>query len=111
MSELRAELDRIIDQHFEPSVMGRVQAVDDLMAAIDKARPAGLDVDRKPTKTLTGGDNIAGRGPTSMPAGGPPPAAGSASIQMVIGPRQEPYHLAEEQVRAAVRERRGRYTW
>lgn len=28
---LRAKVDAIIDQHFEPSVMGRVQAVDEIM--------------------------------------------------------------------------------
>jgi hypothetical protein len=31
---LRAEVDRIIDQHFEPSVMGRAQAVDEIMEAV-----------------------------------------------------------------------------
>lgn len=39
MDSLRAEVDRIIDQHFEPSTLGRIQAVDEIMAAIDSARP------------------------------------------------------------------------
>lgn len=34
---LRAEVDRIIDQHFEPSVMGRTLAVDEIMAAFEAA--------------------------------------------------------------------------
>lgn len=34
MTSLRAEVDRIIDQHFEPSVMGRAQCVDEIMEAI-----------------------------------------------------------------------------
>jgi hypothetical protein len=45
---LRAEVDRIIDQHFEPSVMGRIQVVDELMEVIkvETLRAAEVEVAR-----------------------------------------------------------------
>lgn len=41
---LRAEVDRIIDQHFEPSVMGRTLAVDEIIEAV-KVAGYKLDLD------------------------------------------------------------------
>lgn len=34
-NSLRSELDRIVFEHFDPSLMGRAQCVDELMAAVE----------------------------------------------------------------------------
>lgn len=61
MSTLRDDIEQVIVDHFDPSIMGRAQAVDDILSAIKQHDEALANRSMPPSKPLTpgpGGANI-----------------------------------------------------
>lgn len=66
MSKLRDDIEQIVIDHFDPSVMGRAQAVDDIMAAIkqhnealaNRSMPADADVVQDHRQQIAAAVNI-----------------------------------------------------
>lgn len=79
MSTLRSDIEQVVVEHFDPSVMGRAQAVDDIMATIEKhnaalASRAGLSAPH---------DSVPGLGQIQMVIHEAPPAP----VILIEGPR------------------------
>lgn len=66
MSKLRDDIEQVVIDHFDPSVMGRAQAVDDIMAAIkqhdealaNRSMPADADVVQDHRRQIAAAVNI-----------------------------------------------------